>query len=194
MTARRRRMSPEARRAQLIAVATQLIAEGGYNNLTMSRLASEAGITRAGIDHHFPSKEAVLLAVLRNRDELDLEAILPGGREWPTSPADSFAVLDALVHRNSEQREVVRLYTILSAEALDPSHPAHDYFQSRNEFVRTRLTSVAEKWGLDPRFFAAEVLGFMDGLQLQWLRDESLDLEALWRSATAGWREGSGHP
>ena len=43
----RTRLSSRERRAQLVRVATRLLAEGGVGNLSMSAVAQEAGIGRA---------------------------------------------------------------------------------------------------------------------------------------------------
>ena len=37
----------------------------------------------------------------------------------------------ALVRRNASQPEIVRLFAVLEAESLAPSHPAHAYFALR---------------------------------------------------------------
>ena len=45
------------------------------------------------------------------------------------------AVCAAIVKRNAKQPEIVRLYALLSAEALQPNHPVHDYFTKREQQV-----------------------------------------------------------
>jgi len=177
------RLAPEARRAQIVDIATQQIATSGFNTFTMSELAKAAGLSRAGIEHHFPTREDVLVAVLRHRDELDEAAVY---QAFPPPPHDrdtAQALMAALVRRNSEQREIVRLYTILGAEALDPAHPAHTYFVERFAYARRLIASSTREWAEDPEMLAVELLGRMDGLQLQWLRDPSLDLVELWARA-----------
>lgn len=179
----RTRLTPDVRRAQIIEVATRLIAAAGFNTFTMSELAKEAGLSRAGVEHHFPSREDVLVAVLRHRDEVDEAAVT---QSFPAPPHDretTRALLAALVRRNAGQREIVRLYTILGAEALDSGHPAHDYFAERFVYARELIASSTREWADDPEMLAVELLGRMDGLQLQWLRDPTLDLEELWARA-----------
>ncbi|MFZ8488549.1 helix-turn-helix domain-containing protein, partial [Staphylococcus aureus] len=43
----------------------------GYWNTTMKQIADDCDVTRAGLLHHFPTKEALLEAVLGRRDELN---------------------------------------------------------------------------------------------------------------------------
>jgi AcrR family transcriptional regulator len=175
----RRRLAPEVRRAQLIDTAITLIAEGGYRGFTLSRVAQEAHITRAGVLHHFASKEELLVEVLRHRDESDLDRHRPTNLEG-NSPADVRLAMDRLMHLNHERRELVLLYTTLASESLDENHPAHDYFVERLQESRKWIAGLATGWHPDPDALAVDVLAFMDGLQLNWLRDPTIDFEARW--------------
>lgn len=177
---RRVRLSAQDRRAQLLAEATLQIARSGYQGFTMDGLAKASNLTHAGVLHHFPSKKELLVEVLRHRDELDAAAALTG-EGMPIDLVQLRAVLDALVERNFRQPEIVRLYTVLSAEALNPDHPAHEYFRERLQEIR-RL--IAGSLALPPRRaddFAVDYLSFMDGLQLNWLRDPTIDFVGRWR-------------
>lgn len=157
----------------------RLIAELGYRGFTLSQLAREAHITRAGILHHFASKEELLVEVLRQRDESDLEWRGSTAPEAST-PAEVRREMTRVMHLNHERREIVLLYTTLASEALDENHPAHDYFIERLRASRQGIARLATSWHPDPDAFAIEVLSFMDGLQLNWLRDPTIDFEARW--------------
>ncbi|TCC04021.1 TetR/AcrR family transcriptional regulator [Kribbella soli] len=52
----------EARRAQLVDVTIELVAERGYAATSLGRIAESAGITKAGVLYHFPSKQALVEA------------------------------------------------------------------------------------------------------------------------------------
>lgn len=177
---RRVRLTKQDRRAQLLAEATRQIAHSGYQGFTMDGLAKASRLTHAGVLHHFASKKELLVEVLRHRDELDAAAALPGSA-IPSDAAGIRAVLDALVERNFRQPEIVRLYTVLSAEALNPDHPAHEYFRDRLQQIRQW---IGGSLALPPRMaddFAVDYLSFMDGLQLNWLRDPTIDFLGRWR-------------
>ena len=74
------------------------------------------------------------------------------------------------------------MFSTLSAEALNPDHPAHDYFAEREE----RIVEVAAniRWHVPEGVDAEQVLrsGFamMDGAQLRWLRVPGRDLNEMW--------------
>jgi len=53
----------EATRAQLIAIATRMFADRGYEETSIEALLREAGVSRGSLYHHFASKEALFEAV-----------------------------------------------------------------------------------------------------------------------------------
>src|SRR5215475_6789667 len=53
----------EATRSQLIAIATRLFAERGYEDTSIEAVLREAGVSRGSLYHHFPGKEALFEAV-----------------------------------------------------------------------------------------------------------------------------------
>ena len=53
----------EATRGQLIAVATRMFAERGYEDTSIGAVLREAGVSRGSLYHHFASKEALFEAV-----------------------------------------------------------------------------------------------------------------------------------
>ena len=53
----------EATRAQLIAIATRMFADHGYEETSIEAVLCEAGVSRGSLYHHFASKEALFEAV-----------------------------------------------------------------------------------------------------------------------------------
>lgn len=73
-TAGHRRLSPSARREQLLDVAEQLFVEQGFAATTMEDIARAAGVTRPIPYNHFESKEGVYVACVRRaREQYDAE-------------------------------------------------------------------------------------------------------------------------
>ena len=187
----------------IVEVATGLFGRTGYRAATMVQIAEACGISRAGLLHHFPTKEGLLQAVLRERDRRDHERIRrdrvgaadgagsgAGGDGIEADGLSMLADLVALVAHNETIPEIVNLFAVLSAEAGAPGHPAHDYFvrryaASRRNFEQTlRLARdqgvLAD--GVDPAAFALELVALMDGLQVQWLLDrDQIDMAGVVR-------------
>ncbi|MER5394673.1 TetR/AcrR family transcriptional regulator [Saccharopolyspora sp. NPDC002686] len=55
-------LTERARRQQLIEATVELVADRGYAGASLSRIAERAGITKAAVLYHFPSKDAVVRA------------------------------------------------------------------------------------------------------------------------------------
>jgi AcrR family transcriptional regulator len=160
------------RRFEILDAAMRLFAEHGYTATSSRDVAESAGISEAGLRHHFPTKTDLLQGVLALREDMDLAAT----EENPTAAATLRRLLE-IIDKNSRQRHVVELYVALSAEATSPNHPAHAYFVDRYTWVESLLVSVGEELqasgllraDITPRSFAVELVAYTDGLQLQWL-------------------------
>lgn len=64
-TAKRVRLTPDARRAQLIQLGVQMLATRRLDELSVEALADEAGISRGLLFHYFRSKQEFHLEVVR---------------------------------------------------------------------------------------------------------------------------------
>ncbi len=177
-----------ARRDAIVAAATSLFGRVGYRTATMVQVAEVAGISRAGLLHHFPTKENLLEAVLSARDRADHDRV--AARETPRDGVTILTDLVALVAHNATIPAIVNLYAVLSAEAGDPTHPAHAYFVARYAASRRdighALALVADAGllvpGTDPARLAVELVALMDGLQVQWLlAPDQVDMAVLLR-------------
>jgi AcrR family transcriptional regulator len=167
----------EGTRRAILDAALGVFAASGYRSGSLRDVAVRAGMSEAGLLHHFRSKSALLQAVLDYRDELsagvvDFEA---------TDGVESLRGLVRLATRNALTPGVVELYCTLSAEATSPNHPAHGYFVGRYGAVRTSLEGSLRRIedagrlapGVDPGRAAVAIIALMDGLQVQWLLDHS---------------------
>ena len=61
----RRRLEPDQRRSQILAVARRLFGQGSYASVSTSDIAAAAGVARALINHYFGSKRDLYLEVVR---------------------------------------------------------------------------------------------------------------------------------
>lgn len=55
----------DSARKKLINAAIKLIYERGYSNVTMQQIAGHAGLTRGAIQHHFNSRDALFVALIK---------------------------------------------------------------------------------------------------------------------------------
>jgi AcrR family transcriptional regulator len=60
----RRRLEPDARRSQILAVAVRLFGERGYAEVSTTDVAREAGVARGLVNHYFGTKKDLYLEVI----------------------------------------------------------------------------------------------------------------------------------
>ncbi|KQP01790.1 TetR/AcrR family transcriptional regulator [Leifsonia sp. Leaf264] len=153
-----------------------MFARAGFEGASVVEIAAEVGISRAGLLHHFESKEDLLMAVLDHREESDRQVFVASG----SRKEGGIGVLRGMVRlaqRNEERPGLVRLYVALSAEATAHDHPAHQYFVQHYARILdgtewaldSARASGALKTDIDARRFARDLVAVQDGLQLQWL-------------------------
>ena len=63
------RLDVDERRRRLLELGAELFARHGYEELSMARIAREAGISKALLYHYFPSKQAYFAATLEQAAE-----------------------------------------------------------------------------------------------------------------------------
>jgi len=165
-----------ASREKIIEAATELFSQQGFRGAKMADIAKAANLTEPGLLHHFPSKTALLTAVLAERDRANDERFhiyLAGERQ------DLLASLLRLAEHNETVPGLVQLFTILAAESIQEQHPGHGFFLRRYEAVRAQGVAAlrqAQARGEVRADLTAEdlivmVFAMMDGLQIQWLYD-----------------------
>lgn len=176
-----------ATREAILDAAVALFGEVGYRGASLREISARAGLSHPGLLHHFPTKEALLLAVLERREHHDWAAV---DAEQATGAARLRRSVD-LVALNATTPAIVELFAVLSVEATNPDHPAHGYFAQRYRTVVERLTEAYRQAraegdlrpGIDPTVAAAELVALMDGLQVQWLYDPAgIDMAAIVRT------------
>ncbi|MDP9681551.1 AcrR family transcriptional regulator [Streptomyces griseoviridis] len=182
MTSRARGRGTE-RRAEIVRAALEVIAERGYRGASLAAVAERVGLTQQGLMHHFPTKEALLVAVLEERDRWDA---LPAGRL-------RLDLLASLVEYNAMRPGVIQTFSALLGESVTEGHPARGFFTERYGRVRESMAEVLRAeygerlpGGLTPERAAPLVVAMLDGLQYQWLLDPgSVDMAEAFRDFLA---------
>lgn len=185
-------------RERILRASHDVFASRGYRAATLDAIAGKAGLSRAGVLHHFANKQALLVALLDARDaELDLAE----SQHRDDTASELMIFMQGSMRRILDGRDLVRLAHMLTAEAADADHPAHEWLVARSRRLRASMAAAFEgsfqrgelRRGADPRVLAALCLGCIEGLEAQWLADpgevdvaEGMALfESLVRSALA---------
>ncbi|MBU9765983.1 TetR/AcrR family transcriptional regulator [Mycobacterium sp. TNTM28] len=172
----------EDRRQRILSVAERLLARNGWRNTSLAQIAKEAGVTSAGLLHHFESKEHLLNAVLDIRDhDDDVHADRSG---------DLADEIKRVADRFVRAPELVGTFTVLLVENIQPDAPLHDRLLKRQQAARDIVTDIITRGQLAGRYRtdfdaatkAVEILAFINGMETSWLLDPSLPLTDVFKS------------
>jgi AcrR family transcriptional regulator len=172
----------EDRRQRILAVAERLLARNGWRNTSLALIAKEAGVTPAGLLHHFESKEQLLNAVLDARDADDeIHADYRSG--------DLISELSRVPERFDRAPELVGTFTVLLVENIAPDAPLHDRLHKRYRDAVDIITSLIKRGQQDGQYRndfdaankAVEILAFINGMETLWLLDRSIKLTELFK-------------
>jgi AcrR family transcriptional regulator len=172
----------EDRRQLILTVAERLLARNGWRNTSLAQIAKAAGVTPAGLLHHFESKEQLLNAVLDARDADDeIHADYLSG--------DLITELSRVPARFDRAPELVGTFTVLLVENIAPDAPLHDRLHRRYRDAVDIITAIIERGQADGRYRpdfdaasrAVEILAFINGMETLWLLDPSIPLAEVFK-------------
>ncbi|MCP2280000.1 transcriptional regulator, TetR family [Nocardia amikacinitolerans] len=110
MPRNRRPRDREEKRAEIVAAARRLFLEQGYEAVSVSRIAQDAGVVSNTLYWYFRDKDAVLIAVL---EEVLADSMARYGEVLDTD------IIDRLVWVVAELEQVSRLVTTVHARAKE---------------------------------------------------------------------------
>ncbi|PJM74506.1 AcrR family transcriptional regulator [Bifidobacterium simiarum] len=168
------------RRTRILNAAVEHFGTLGYYGTSLQKIATSVGLTKAGVLHYVGSKEGLLRLVLTEMYDQETNELL---RECANQPRPLIAAMfRANVAINAKRPNLVHMFSTLSAEALDPNHPAHDYFaqRERDGVEQAMKVNWAVPEGIDPAEVMLAGFSMMDGVQLRWLRKPGQDFQTMW--------------
>lgn len=178
-----RDVTPHPRRDEILDAATRVFTIKGFNAASIREIAVEAGMSHTGVLHHFPDKAALLETLLERRGQ---RAAAEVGLDFSTGLSYLRGLL-ALAEHDVEKPDGLLMFSIVSAEALAPTHPAHASIARWYEFLRSTafdaLTDLDQR-GLYARtdvpieVAAVQIAGLRGGLTQQWLLAPEIDVTA----------------
>ena len=172
----------EDRKQRILDVAQRLLARNGWRNTTLAQIAKEAGVTSAGLLHHFESKEQLLHAVLDARDIDDAEHAYQ-------HTGDLAEAIASAAERFYRSPELVGTFAVLMAENIAPDAPLHDRLVARYraaveiiaERIRLGQSEGRYRQDVNPVIKAVEILAFVNGMETSWLLDPTIPLTDVFR-------------
>jgi AcrR family transcriptional regulator len=169
----------DQRKQALSKAALALVREKGHRNVSVAEIAERAQTTEPTVYYHFPTKESLLIAALKQHDD---ENIRGRGEE-----AGAIADMGPRAEVGVQRTNYARLYNELAGAAADPDHPANGFFQdrwARSLHVITTDIRRLQQEGRVPCEVDAEsaahlLLATWEGLQMHWMQGPPFDIRAL---------------
>ncbi len=175
------RAKGEDRKQRILAVAQRLLTRNGWRSTTLAQIAGEAGVSPAGLLHHFESKEQLLHAVLDIRDADDDSHADRAG--------DLISEVAAVADRYYRSPELIGTYSVLLAENVDPDAPLHDRltarYQAANDIIAALIRRGQDtgefRLDIDVTVKATQILAFITGMETTWLINPSIPLTEVFK-------------
>lgn len=173
-----------ARREQLVAVTIDQIAERGLAATTLAGIADAAGLSKAAVLYHFPSKAAVLAAAFETVSQ-GLVARVGGAM---SAAPDAAASVDAYVRELvgylvDHPRHAAALAAAVAADV--PDGRAERWRPLGDAIARAQAEGVYRAF--DPKVAAVALGGAIDALVAQRMLEPGFDLAGAGKALLAGW-------
>jgi len=151
-------------RERLLSTASRLFYAEGLHSVGVDRIISTAGVTRATLYRHFPSKDDLVVAYLTRGDEM-IRARVGSARAHGGSVDDVIRAVATAIAEDIQQpgfRGCAFLNAV--AEYPDPAHPVHRaVLQHRDWFLTTVVELFAETGMRDAESAASHFVMLRDG-------------------------------
>ena len=170
------RLDVDERRRRLLELGADLFARFSYDELSMARIAREAGISKALLYHYFPGKQAYFAATLEEKAG-ELAALTEPDPSLP--PLEQLTgSLDAFLGWVEDNREAYAKL-VRSAAAIPQVREIVDRVRDMTSARMLEGISPAAKPAPPLRAAVRAWLWFMDGAILDWVEHGDLTRDQL---------------
>ena len=157
-----------------------LIDQTGISGISVQAVSQRSGIPISSINYQFPTKSALLRAALQERDKQHAQELRA---RWESVPLELADLVRNIAQSDEIELNRLKLDHHLRGEAVETSHPAHNYFKHRHQssieiiagLVRELQNQGKAHGDLDPKLTATQILAAWIGLESIWLIDSSFN-------------------
>lgn len=173
-----RRKTAEARKRELIEAGIQCLGNGGISAFTIDNICREARVSRGLINHHFRTKEDLLLQIYAAMTAHLVES-------FPSDVAEHVLrhVIDSNFDASTFRRSNLRAWLTVWGEIATNSElrALHEQRYQKYKFrIANALEVIARRddRGFEPESLARQLIAMIDGLWLEYcLHSEDFSLE-----------------
>jgi len=110
----------ETTRRHILEAAAEAFAEHGFAGTSLNDVIRAAGVTKGGFYHHFPSKEALALEVVRYKQEQWSGRVLSASMQEPRAMDQLMAMTRALCDLHEQDKAADSLGRLCAELSEDP--------------------------------------------------------------------------
>jgi len=153
------------RREHLIDTAARLFNEHGYHATGIDRILAEAGVAKMTLYNHFRSKDELILAVLRRRDETFRNSLIRALERRAETPRERLAaIFDVLQEWFRSDAFHGCMFINASAEYGAPDSAIRAAACEHKRLLAAYIEGLAREAGAgEPAELAAEIALLMEG-------------------------------
>ena len=152
-------------RERLIETAQRLFYENGYHATGIDRVVAESGVSKMTLYRHFRSKNELIVAVLRRRDEAARNGFMREIRRHGATPQQRLlAVFDLLEAWFRSPQFAGCMFIFASGEFSDRDDPIHRTAAEHKRMYRAHIAELAREAGVaDADGLAAQLWLLIEG-------------------------------
>jgi len=154
-----------SKRDELVQKALKVFYREGFHATGMDKLVAETKISKTSMYKHFRTKEDLILATLRLRDEQFRNNFVRRVEELATDPKGQLlAAFDALGEWFEDETFKSCMFIKASSEYQDPKHPIHAAAAEHKRLLAVYFEELATNAGLkNPEEVARQLLILAEG-------------------------------
>lgn len=169
---------PEVRRLRLIEATIECLKRYGHEGLSVRRISAEAGVSIGLINHHFPTKNALVAEAYRHFNAQLNQAVIDAMEHAPQSPRERLrALFRAIFSPPNLDRDVLTVWIVLwglyhHSREIQKVHS--EAYGGYVEMLRDALAALQKdggKFRMNLRLAAIGAQALLDGLWLEWCLD-----------------------
>jgi AcrR family transcriptional regulator len=139
-------MPAPSKRDVIVAAALQLFYQHGFNATGIERIIKEAGVSKKTLYNHFKSKDELILATLRQRDELFRNNLMRETERLGSTPRERLLSVFDVHHQWFQQKNFSGcMFINAAAEFSSQQDPNHIFSAEHKRLVRDYIRVLAEQ-------------------------------------------------
>lgn len=173
------RKTSTKRRQDLIDAGVRCLGEGGISNFTIDKICRQAGVSRGLINHHFKSKDELLLCIYDQ-----MTAYLVETESDASAQQHVITLIEKSFDQNSFEKSNLRAWLAIWGEVATHTE-LRRLHESRYQIYKQKLVdsinelAKAKRINTNATTIARQLIALIDGLWLEYcLHSNSFSLDA----------------